>query len=83
MQVVTSSRIKQWDNIKLEDGFASLELKLSKEPILGKYTITAIVGVSLLFINQFRYFMNKAGCQIICLFKTFNLCIECKRALAR
>ncbi|CAB3988758.1 C3 and PZP-like alpha-2-macroglobulin domain-containing 8 isoform X2, partial [Paramuricea clavata] len=42
--VASASRIKQWNDVKLEDGMASLELQLSKEPILGKYTITAFVG---------------------------------------
>ena len=50
IQVASASRIKQWNDVKLEDGMASLELQLSKEPILGRYTITAFVGVSLLFM---------------------------------
>ncbi|XP_028407143.1 alpha-2-macroglobulin-like protein 1 isoform X2 [Dendronephthya gigantea] len=41
---VSSSRINQWDNVELQDGFASLELQLSKEPVLGQYDITVIVG---------------------------------------
>ena len=32
--------------MKLEDGIASLEFQLSKEPVLGKYKITAVIGVS-------------------------------------
>ena len=36
--------------MKLEDGIASLELQLSKEPVLGTYTVAAVVGVSLVSI---------------------------------
>ena len=52
MQTVSESRIKQWNNVKLEDGIASVELQLSKEPVLGTYTIAAVVGVSLLLVSQ-------------------------------
>ncbi|XP_046860658.1 alpha-2-macroglobulin-P-like isoform X2 [Xenia sp. Carnegie-2017] len=40
----SSTRIKQWNNITMEDGLASLEMQLSKEPVEGDYKITAIVG---------------------------------------
>ena len=52
MQTVSESRIKQWNNVKLEDGIASVEIQLSKEPVLGTYTIAAVVGVSLLLVSQ-------------------------------
>ncbi|XP_028406949.1 murinoglobulin-1-like isoform X3 [Dendronephthya gigantea] len=41
---VSSTRINQWDNVELQDGIASLELQLSKEPVLGQYHINAFVG---------------------------------------
>ncbi|XP_028407192.1 alpha-2-macroglobulin-like protein 1 isoform X2 [Dendronephthya gigantea] len=41
---VSASRINQWDNVELQDGFENLELQLSKEPVLGQYDITVIVG---------------------------------------
>ena len=50
LKSVSETRIKQWNDVKLEDGIASLELQLSKEPVLGRYTIAAVVGVSLLFV---------------------------------
>ena len=52
MKSVSETRIKQWNDVKLEDGIASLELQLSKEPVLGTYTIAAVVGVSLLFVSM-------------------------------
>ena len=45
-KTASSTRIKQWNNIPMEDGLASLEMQLSKEPVEGDYKITAIVGVS-------------------------------------
>ena len=47
---MSETKIKQWNNVKLEDGIASLELQLSKEPVLGAYTVAAVVGVSLVSI---------------------------------
>ena len=53
MQGVSATRIKQWNDVELEDGIASLEMQLSKEPVLGKYTITTIIGVRNFFCDNF------------------------------
>ena len=60
MQTVSESRIKQWDNVTLEDGIASVELQLSKEPVLGTYTIAAVVGVSPLLVFQHMHTLYKS-----------------------
>ncbi|CAB3998482.1 Hypothetical predicted protein [Paramuricea clavata] len=41
------ARIMQWNDVELEDGIASLDLQLSKEPVLGKWLIKAKIEVCL------------------------------------
>ncbi|XP_028413926.1 alpha-1-macroglobulin-like [Dendronephthya gigantea] len=39
IQEPSGSKIMQWTDVQLQDGVGSLELQLSKEPVLGKWLI--------------------------------------------